>query len=258
MIFYFSGTGNSRYVASSLGRLLDERVVSIPVTDGFPRENEGKTLGFVFPVYSWAVPPNVTEFVRSLPESLWESVRKAGTDVWCVMTCGDETGMAPEMFGRLLAEKGISLKSLWSVTMPNNYVLLPGFDVDSKETERKKLREAPGRIEDIARGISERKETRDFVRGPMPRIKTGLVYPLFRRWGIFPKKWRSTFACVGCGICARRCPYGNIAMKDGRPSWGNNCCSCLACYHSCPRHAVEYGSATSSKGQYFLPEGEMP
>ena len=38
-----------------------------------------------------------------------------------------------------LSHKGWKCHAGFSVTMPNNYVLLPGFDVDKKELEEKKL-----------------------------------------------------------------------------------------------------------------------
>lgn len=137
--------------------------------------------------------------------------------------------------------------------MPNNYVLLPGFDVDKKNIERHKLEEAPKRIHEIAEGIRCHARKIDVVRGSWPWVKTKLIFPLFLRWGISPKKWHSTTSCVGCGICAKSCPLNNVKMDNGVPIWGMNCCSCLACYHSCPRHAVAYGKSTFKKGQYFFP-----
>lgn len=58
-------------------------------------------------------------------------------------------------------------------------------------------------------------------------------------------------------------PVRNITMQPApadktgrvrkRPSWGQDCAGCLACYHVCPRHAVMYGKATVGKGQYMNP-----
>lgn len=251
MIFYFSGTGNSRQVAEELGTILFEETKSIEEC-GKPSDPEGESVGFVFPVYSWGVPPNVERFIKTLPEAFFERIKISQLPVWVVMTCGDEVAMAPEMMTDILRERGVEAQSIWSVQMPNNYVLLPGFDVDSKELEKKKLHDSHGRIAEIAKGIKEQRKTIDVVRGSWPRLKTGLVYPLFKRWGIQPKKWKYTSTCVGCGICARSCPQQNVAMVDRHPVWGPNCCSCLACYHSCPRHAVEYGKMTAKKGQYFF------
>ncbi len=250
MIYYFSGTGNSSFVADELKQALHESTWFMH--EHSPKEFVGETLGFVFPVYSWGVPPNVIDYIDDLPESFWERIRREQRYVWIVFTCGDEVAMAPEMIKKVLEKRGVEPTAMWSVIMPNNYVLLPGFDVDPKEVEMKKLKEAPARINEIAKGILQQRKTIDVTRGSWPRLKTTTVYPLFKKWGISPKKWKSTDACVGCGICVRACPNGNMEMTDGRPHWGDNCCSCLACYHSCPRHAVAYGNATRKKGQYFF------
>ncbi|MDE5882679.1 MAG: EFR1 family ferrodoxin [Muribaculaceae bacterium] len=252
MIYYFTGTGNSEYVARQLAKQLLE--MPYVMNANSPVEPEGESIGFVFPVYSWGVPPNVEELILQMPASFWQRVNVEQLPVWIVMTCGDEVAMAPEMIKKILKKVGVAPESIWSVIMPNNYVLLPGFNVDSKEVEQRKLKEAPGRIREIGECIKAHRRCVDVVRGSMPRLKTGLIYPLFKRWGISIKKWHSTDACVGCGICAESCPQCNIVYDySGRPKWGPDCCSCLACYHSCPRHAIEYGKETAKKGQYFLP-----
>ena len=60
MIFYFSGCGNSRFVAESIAKELDERLLFIPEEErngNFDYElGDGERLGFVFPIYSWCPP----------------------------------------------------------------------------------------------------------------------------------------------------------------------------------------------------------
>lgn len=253
MIFYFSGTGNSRHVAGCLHKELGGGMSEISVVDFTTDLYPGEFVGFVFPVYSWGVPPGVLKFISDLPEKFWEEVRVGHIPVWCVMTCGDEVAMAPEMLMKGLRRRGIEPESIWSVIMPNNYVLLPGFDVDSKEVEVSKLRNMPSRIKEVTEGIRSHRSVVDVTRGSWPRLKTRLVYPLFNRWGISPKKWSANEKCIGCGICAKRCPVGNIFMMEGRPKWQERCVSCLACYHYCPQRAVQYGKATRKKGQYHYP-----
>lgn len=251
MIYYFSGTGNSTFVATTLGNFLDLQQAFIPELEPSNLELKDERLILVFPVYSWGVPPLITKFIEELPDSLIDRIKSAGLPIDCVMTCGDEVALAPEMIIKTLKKRDLEINSIWSVIMPNNYVLLPGFDVDSKEVENAKLENCQGRIMEIAQALSRREKRVDVTRGNIAWLKTKLVFPLFKKWGVFPRKWHYRQVCIGCGKCEKICPLINIKMENGHPVWGNRCCSCLGCYHICPVHAVEYGNETKRKGQYF-------
>lgn len=258
MVYYFSGTGNSRYAAHMLGELLGEEVRSIPATGpGAERLAEGKdkTVGFVFPVYAWGVPPIVMDFIKRLPEVLTSAIRSRKVPVWCVATCGDETGLAVKMFRNGLRKRGLELSASYSLIMPNVYVLLPGFGTDPKDVEEKKLKNATERLRRIAAEISRKDWEHDILVGSLAWVKTALVYPLFRKWGVNTKRWHATDACVGCGRCSAACPVGNIAMEGGRPRWGKDCTSCCGCFHVCPTGAVQYGHVTENAGRYYLQKG---
>lgn len=254
MIFYFSATGNSRFAAFSLGESLGEKVYDMIGEASGETGFSGDTLGFVFPVYSWGIPVPVSDFIKKLGNVFAESVRNRDVYVWAVITCGDDVALAPEMFIRAMSDVGIKVASVWNLEMPNTYVLLPGFDVDPKKLEDEKIRKSPERLGLIATQIKERTRRVDVVRGGFSWIKTRMIYPLFRKWGIQTRKWRASSGCIGCGKCSLICPYHNITMKSldegERPEWGKRCCSCLGCYHVCPRKAVQYGGATKHKGQY--------
>ena len=135
--------------------------------------------------------------------------------------------------------------------MPNNYVLFPGFDVDSKELEEKKLAEAVPALERVNRLIAEKEYVFACKEGSFPFLKTRIINPLFVRYQMSPKPFYATDDCIGCKRCEKSCPVGNITMKDRKPAWGNNCTACLACYHVCPQQAVQYGKKT--KGALFQP-----
>lgn len=253
MVFYFSGTGNSTFVATTIANFLSLKLSFIPETPPEELLLPIERVVLVFPVYSWGVPPLVSKFVSEVPKEYWQRMKDLNLSVDCVMTCGDEVALAPEMITEDFKKAGTELNSIWSVIMPNNYVLLPGFDVDSKELEAQKLKECEGRILEIAQYLNRGDHRIDVTRGKWPWLKSKLIFPLFKKWGIFPKKWHYTDACIGCGKCSKICPMLNVTMEDKHPKWGMRCCSCLGCYHVCPVHAVEYGKETKKKGQYLFP-----
>ncbi len=254
MIYYFSGTHNSRYAALRLGSLTHQKVRFIPDTNPLEQkfaDIDGNSLGFVFPVYAWGVPKIVLDFIKRLPEEMIAGMEVESTYVWCVATCGDETGMAVRMLEKALKKRGIALRASWSLIMPNVYVVFPGFGTDPKEVEETKLKDAVGRLEEIACKVTARIPASDVHLGSLPRLKTTVIYPVFMKMGINTKKWHATDACIGCGKCASVCPVGNITIIDRHPKWGNDCTSCCACYHVCPTNSTQYGTVTKGKGQFF-------
>ena len=68
MILYFSGTGNSRYVARKIAQELNDDLVSLnqlikeEKTDALLSTN--KPFIFVCPTYTWRVPIVVTDFIK--------------------------------------------------------------------------------------------------------------------------------------------------------------------------------------------------
>lgn len=253
MVYYFTGTGNSAYIAKCLANFFQDESRFIPNVAPEEQIANDKGCGFVFPVYSWGVPPLVLDFIRKLPDCFWEKIKISQTPFWVVMSCGDEVALAPSMITKALEAKNVTIQGIWSVIMPNNYVLLPGFDIDSKSIEENKLREVPYRILEIAEGIKNNIRGIDVTKGKYAWIKSRLIYPLFKRWGIKTTKWHYLPTCIGCGKCCKICPQHNIQLTERHPVWGENCCSCLACYHICPYHAVAYGKETMKKGQYMFP-----
>lgn len=254
MIYYYSGTGNTRHAATELAERLGDRLHFIPADD-VTLPDEGESIGFMFPIYSWGVPPIVTDFINRLPEGLLR-----GRYVWGICTCGDEAGIAMRLFSKQVSRlRGAAPDACFSLIMPNDYVLLPGFDVDSPEVADRKLALAPARLGEIAAEIGERRSGVFKVHeGSMPALRTRLVFPLFRRWGVNARYWAVSRACIKCGKCAEVCPVGNIKMRDGSPFWYANCLSCCACYNVCLANAISYRTFTRGKGQYFYPRTRKP
>ncbi len=249
MIFCFSGTGNSLLVARELSRHLGHGIVMLEKDTLLrPKERlyelgDGEDALWVFPIYSWGVPPVVRRFMRKV-----KLKTPASTLHWMVATCGDDIGRADDQWRQEIGRRGWTPRGAFSVEMPNTYVCMKGFEVDPPETERRKRDAMPARVAEIVAEIRRGFSESDVVRGDYAWLKTAAVYPLFRAFCMSPAQFRTDPAkCSGCGACAKGCPLDNIAMKDGKPLWGPVCALCLRCFHGCPSRAVDYGKATEGK-----------
>lgn len=251
MIFYFSGTGNSAYVASIIAQKLNDRLIAIneiwQTKQWSYTLQEGEKLGFIFPVHAWGPPILLVKVIRHL-------ILAGNSIPYCylICTCGDDIGCTVPIMRHLLKKKGWELSSGYSITMPNTYVCLPGFDVDKDEIIKTKLSGLSQRLPSISNHImKKRKNYFEIHPGGLPRIKSYVIRPLFNRFLLKDKPFYSNEQCIGCSICAQVCPVNNIEMKKRKPVWKGECTMCLRCFHSCPQHAIHYGRLTKGKGQYL-------
>lgn len=253
MIYYFSGTGNSKWVARMLASILGERLVEIgdAIRSGKFRYElaSDESIGWVFPVYSWGPPPVALDFI-----SKWHvnGYKKDKTYCYMVAVCGDDIGLTADIWRKALGY--IYGNAAFSVQMPNNYILLPGFDVDSKDVEREKLERAKSRVEEVAKAILAKSHVTDVVTGSCKWIKSRVIRPFFNAFLMSDRRFKvDADVCTSCGLCAKVCPMKNITMDEkGLPRWNGNCAMCLGCIHHCPVRAIQYGDITRKRGRYFL------
>ena len=237
MIFYFSGTGNTRWVASEIAKAINEELFYIPDLIREERSeftlHDGERIGFCFPTHGWQVPRIVREFIKRLKMNTKDHY------CWALTTCGDDMGETMTILNRdlaaneLLANNGVPLQAdtTFSVIMPESYVCLPFMKTDPEEKEQWKIENARRQLQHIIPVIGE----------------------YFNKRMVTDKKFTvDKDVCTRCGKCAKVCPVDNI--KGTPPEWIHNgrCTSCLACYHYCPVHAINFGKITRKRDQYYF------
>ncbi len=274
MIFYFSGTGNTRWAAIQIGTATQERLINIADYSDYLSDDkaiepfalqEGERLGFVFPVHGWRVPRLVRSFIGKLRLETSGDAIFPGRKPFCfaVCTAGDSIGKTIDILNKCLQANsqlkamGISHPdSAYSLIMPESYVGLPFMDVDPPKKEKRKKEKAAQQLKAICKDLRERKVgISHLTEGPLPWFFTKVVGGFFEHVLITDKRFHvEEERCVKCGICANVCPVGDIDGGKGKmPRWlhHKDCLTCFSCYHHCPRHAIEFGHQTQHKGQYY-------
>ena len=250
MIFYFSGTGNTRFVAEQIATGIGEELVFIPdaIRDGKYEFSigEGETIGFCFPTHGWQVPRIVREFIRR--------IKVKASYCWAITTCGDNIGETMTILNKELATIGLKASATFSVIMPESYVCLPFMYTDTEEKERAKISAAKEQLPHIIKCISERQSgIEKLEKGATPRLYSYVIGGYFNARMVNDKKFTvDEDVCIKCGKCVKVCPVDNITGTP--PEWIHNgrCTSCLACYHYCPVHAINFGKITRKRGQYYF------
>ncbi|MDK2936888.1 MAG: hypothetical protein PWP62_1896 [Eubacteriaceae bacterium] len=250
MIFYFSGTGNSLHAAKVLAEKTDDRLISIAKAideEMFEFElekNEG--IGFVFPVYAWAPPEIVLNFISRL--SFMGEISYA----YVIVNCGGNEGRTTSILKKALEKKGITLNASYTLKMPSNYII--GYDVESDEEQTQKLRAADQQLTEIGEQIIRReKGVYHTIPGSMPGVKSKLAGTMFNKFARDTGKFYTNDNCNQCGLCVKICPVHTISL-DQKPVWGKDCTMCLACINRCPKKAIQYGKNTQKRGRYIHPD----
>lgn len=245
MIFYYSGTGNSAYAAKKLlkeGEALISMAKAMQEGTASFTPEEDENVGFVFPVYFYGLPDTVRRFMKQV-----QFDRKPAY-VYAVITCGGSIAGAGGLAKDFLAEGGTVLRAVYTVKMPDNYVLM--YDVTTPDQEKPILEAAEQKLEEIGRSIALRRFEGTKI-SAAAKAQTAMLYPMYdlsRK----TKKFYADESCVGCGACAARCPVKAIEMVDGKPKWVKDKCDhCLACVRC---NAVQYGKRTVGKYRYKHPE----
>ena len=252
MIFYFSGTGNSLWIVQQLVNEMQERAIDIAKVLNQDKHEyalcKGEKIGFVFPIHGWKPPQLVRRFIETL---------SCETDItthyiYAIVTCGDDVGCGITIMEKALQSKGFHLNAAFSVTMPNTYICIPFFDVDSPDIRKSKLRKAKNRLRQISISLKQEENILQIHKGCLPGIKTYLLGFLFERFLIKDCYFHVLDSCKKCGLCLTVCPTQNIKEENETLKWEGHCTTCMACYHHCPTHSIRFGKYSDKKGQYTL------
>lgn len=246
MILYFSGSGNSKFVALYLERLLKDNVVSLKDII-----KEKRSLNFVSdkpyvivcPIYAW-------RYSSLIEDILKKSKLDGNKKIYFLATMGLNCGNADKYLRKIANSKSMEYMGFGKIVMPSNYVV--SEKVESKEQIYQTISKAIPIIKNFANSILNNEKI-NYIK----RDKLGFIYSSFFNYGFdhFYKGSKNLIVdddCIKCKKCISVCPLNNISFIDDKIVISKNCMFCLSCVNNCPKNAITYKGRKN--GTYICPE----
>lgn len=224
MIFYFTSTGNSLYVA----RQLDPAPYSIVQA---LKQNEltfsDEVIGIVSPVYAGELPHIVRDFLQK--------AKLSADYIFMVLTYGNDVTVAPVWSRDFAARCGVRVDYVHTVRMADNY--LPAFDMREQAAKDNRLEQQLAALKTAVKSRTRQ--------APKSTLRGKILYRTVQRmFTLHPEQIDGsaltvTDRCTGCGICTKVCPRGLFTVESGRVIRTQTPCEfCLACIQNCPEKAI--------------------
>jgi len=246
-IYYFSGTGNSLFVAKELQKRIPNSslIPIVSLMDEKAVRTKGKTIGLVFPVHALTIPVAVKRFIRKADFASSEYL-------FAIATREGTIFRGFEKIDRLLKKKNKQLDSHFVLNMYNNESRHEGYKVPS-ESDILSLESAVlAKLDYIQNIINNRMASRekdldytiDFGHHPFINKlleKTVLTSMAVSEYIGGVNYFYSDSNCTGCGICEKVCLSKKITVMGKKPVWNKKvlCYMCFACLNFCPRKSVQ-------------------
>lgn len=232
IIFYFTGTGNSLYIARQLAEENTE-LLSIPqmVKQG-KYEFEADEIGIVYPIYGHMPPNMVRRFIQK--------ANLKADYLFAVLTYGNRKCNAVEIWDEVSRQAGKRFDYIGTIIMVDNW--LPNFDMNEQMKIDKRI---PGNLQKITADINGGRHWHEPVTEEERQQHQGFM----QRSGLDPevgflikseKSFTVTDACIDCGICTYVCPRGNYELTSRGAKMSGDCEFCFACIQNCPQKAIQF------------------
>ena len=246
LTLYFSGTGNTKFIAEHFSQTLAAECHSIEEEIDFSEKiAAAETIAVCYPIYGSCVPRIMRDFA--------EENRSAfdGKNLIILSSQLMFSGDGARVFTELL--EGISFNILYAehFNMPNNICNLFLLPIASPEKIERYVKKAKQRL---ARSCQNIQNGTVKKRGFNPVSKyLGLLTQRFYFPDLEKKAEndvRITADCVACGKCVKICPMNNLERIEDKIEQNGNCTLCYRCVNACPQKAITVLLHAEVKKQY--------
>lgn len=261
-IFYFSGTGNTWWLAETFKEIAAEsghsvNLYSLDRWRNLDFDDVGRkwaasdAIGILHPIYSSDAPPIVRDFLISLPRrmDISSSVRKPA---FVLTTMDVFSGTGAVQLQPLLDSCRLDLRVARDFQVSSN-LGIPLLTYNPASPDRLNER--------LLKSKEDLRETCDviFSGGRRIWIQWSLL-GRFMGWGqrVGPKFEGRTYRylgvdqnrCIMCMECVDNCPTDAIIKTDDTLVWTDACTDCFRCYNFCPTQAITVKGRSAKPGRH--------
>lgn len=245
LTLYFSGTGNSKYIAELFSNKITSECHSIEEALDFSDLIESNdTLTFCYPIYGSCVPKIMRNFVTEHKEA----IEKKNIIIFCTQLLF--SGDGARAFTDLFENSKPDVIYAEHFNMPNNICNIRILPVAGRKKLDRAIKKSDHKMDQIIRNINNGKVVK---RGFNLFSKTlGKSQSAF--WPEIEKRYadsiRTDGDCNGCGLCVKLCPTKNLTLVNGKIIQNNKCIICYRCINACPQKSITVGYLKKPRKQY--------
>lgn len=230
-IYYFSGTGNSFYIAKRIAKEIENtQIYSIAQLRDCNIEDDSDYIGFIFPVYFQDTP----QIVKSVMKKI-----KTKKDAY-IYLIANANGLPSKTFAnadKIFKKKKKLLDALFYFDMPGNSIVF--FDFSNKQEIRDyRLALSEQHLEHIIPMIKKKFKYRELAYGTSSYLKS-FFDKIMLTFFVKDRTFYTNSKCTHCGICIKICPLKNISIQNRKVKWNGDCVNCWGCLNRCPNNAIE-------------------
>jgi len=256
LTIYFSGTGNTAFVAQNFSEKIGATCINIEDDADFAALFAAHDkIAVFYPVYGSRVPLIMRRFSNKYEAYF------AGKKVVIIVTQMLFSGDGARVFTDLFPPGHFDVIYAEHLMMPNNvsnFVILPKT---SDKRVKKHFKRAENKINAICdninkkvvklRGFSRASKLLGSVQGKAWQGANSNIEPSKRSMEHKAKSSvRVAKHCTTCGLCVKECPMNNLEINENSLLHKNNCTVCYRCVNLCPQRSVTVFFHNMPRWQY--------
>lgn len=250
LILYFSGTGNTKYIAKCIQQ---EFFDSGCFTDLISIENSPKInldkydfLVIGSPKYYECVP---FFFLKWIKKNFPNSKNIIKTILFCTGTSPTNTSFSK--LSKILKDKNCEIVATKTFQMPNNYLIGIYKNTVPNNCEKysvKGCKKARELVNNFLIDISSIEKINPIIGLLCENISKTFCKSSRNK----AKSFSVSVDCSKCNRCVNACPTNNIKIVNNRINFKNKCILCTRCLNICPKNSILYKNKKITQYKYHL------